>query len=170
MTTNPVVTARHFAHRFQCLSREVIKGTGQPIDEVLDFFWRIEFQLRGSPHIHSMWSIKDALNLDTATGRQVAPQYIDHYISVGSPKEGDEELRELVLRLQQHHHTSTCRKTTRRRRNVAECCFDFPQPLCEETRLKSYDDPGNRSRCYLLKRSVGEENINPYNEHLLRAW
>ena len=53
---------------------------------------------------------------------------------------------------------------------MAECHFDFPQPLCEETRLKSHDDPGNRSRCYLLKRSVGEENINPYNEHLLRAW
>ena len=170
MTTNPVVTARHFAHRFQCLSREVIKGTGQPIGEVLDFFWRIEFQLRGSPHVHSMWWIKDAPNLDTATGRQVAPQYIDRYISVGIPKESDGELGALVLRLQQHHHTSTCRKTTRRRRNVAECRFDFPQPLCEETRLKSHDDPGNRSRCYLLKRSVGEENINPYNEHLLRAW
>ena len=170
MTTNPVVTARHFAHRFQCLSREVIKGTGQPIGKVLDFFWRIEFQLRGSPHVHSMWWIKDAPNLDTATGRQVAPQYIDRYISVGIPKESDGELRALVLRLQQHHHTSTCRKTTRRRRNVAECRFDFPQPLCEETRLKSHDDPGNRSRCYLLKRSVGEENINPYNEHLLRAW
>ena len=89
---------------------------------------------------------------------------------MGIPKEGDGELRELVLRLQQHHHTSTCRKTTRRRRNVAECRFDFPRPLCEETRLKSHDDPGNRSRCYLLKRSVGEENIIPYNEHLLRAW
>ena len=35
MTTNPVVTARHFAHRFQCLSREVIKGTGQPMAK----FW-----------------------------------------------------------------------------------------------------------------------------------
>ena len=170
MTTNPVVTARHFAHRFQCLSREVIKSTGQPIGEVLDFFWRIEFQLRGSPHVHSMWWIKDAPNLDTATGRQVAPQYIDRYISVGIPKESDGELEALVLRLQQHHHTSTCRKTTRRRRNVAECHFDFPQPLCEETRLKSHDNPGNRSRCYLLKRSVGEENVNPYNEHLLRAW
>ena len=54
MTANPVVTARHFAHRFQCLSREVIKGTGQPIGEVQAFFWRIEFQLRGSPHVHSM--------------------------------------------------------------------------------------------------------------------
>ena len=93
MTTNPVVTARHFAHRFQCLSREVIKGTGQPIGEVLDFFWRIEFQLRGSPHVHSMWWIKDAPNLDTATGRQVAPQYIDQYISVGIPKESDRGTR-----------------------------------------------------------------------------
>ena len=42
MTINPVVTARHFAHRFQCLPREVIKGTGQPIGKVLDLFWRIE--------------------------------------------------------------------------------------------------------------------------------
>ena len=91
----------------------MIKGTGQPIGEVLDFFWRIEFQLRGSPHVHSMWWIKDAPNLDTATGRQVVPQYIDRYISVGIPKESDGELRALVLRLQQHHHTSTCRKTTR---------------------------------------------------------
>ena len=47
-------------------SCKVIKGTGQPIGELLDFFWRIEFQLRGSPHVHSMWWIKDAPNLDTA--------------------------------------------------------------------------------------------------------
>ena len=53
---------------------------------------------------------------------------------------------------------------------MAECRFDFPRPHCKETRLKSHDNPGNRSRCYLLKRSVGEENINPYNEHLLRVW
>ena len=59
MTTNPVVTVRHFAHRFRCLSQqEMIKGTGQFIWEVLDFFWRIEFQLR----VHSMWWIKDTLN------------------------------------------------------------------------------------------------------------
>ena len=44
------------------------------------------------------------------------------------------------------------------------------RPLCKETCLKSHDYLGNRSRCYLLKRSVGEENINLYNEHLLGAW
>ena len=53
MTSNPVVTTRHFQHRFQSLVKEIIKGSGRPIGEVTDFFWRVEFQLRGSPHIHS---------------------------------------------------------------------------------------------------------------------
>ena len=38
MASNPVVTARHFAHHFQCLVKEVIKGSGKPIGEVIDFF------------------------------------------------------------------------------------------------------------------------------------
>ena len=172
MRTNPVVTARHFAYRFQCFFREVIEGSGQPIGEVVDFFWRIELQLRGSPHVHSMWWIKDAPNLDTTAGRQIAPQYIDKYISVNIPLQDckDKELRSLVLRVQQHHHTATCRKATQRRRNVADCRFDFPQPLSEETRLKSHGDPGNKSRFYVLKRLAGEENCNPYNAHLLKTW
>ena len=63
-----------------------------------------------------MWRIRDAPNLDTTAGRQIAPEYIDRYISVNIPTHGceDEELRSLVLRVQQHHHTSTCRKATRR--------------------------------------------------------
>ena len=53
---------------------------------------------------------------------------------------------------------------------MADCRFDFPQPLSEDTRLKSHDDPGNKSRFYVLKRSAGEENCNPYYTHLLKAW
>ena len=119
-----------------------------------------------------MWWIRDAPNLDTTAGRQIAPQYIDRYISVNIPTHGckDEELRSLVLRVQQHHHTSTCRKATRRGKNVADCRCDLPQPLSEDTRLKSHDDPGNKSRFYVLKRSAVEENCNPYNTHLLKAW
>ena len=83
--------------------------------------------------MHSMWCIKDAPNLNTATGRQVAPQSIDQKISVEIPEESEWELRELVLCLQQHHHTLHA--------NVAECRFDFPRPLYEETRLKSHNDP-----------------------------
>ena len=57
-----MVTARQFAHRFQSFVKDVIKGSGQPLGEMVDYFWRIEFQLRGSLHVHSMWWIKDAPN------------------------------------------------------------------------------------------------------------
>ena len=172
MRANPVVSARNFAHRFQSFVKEVIKGSGQPIGEVVDYFWRIEFQLRGSPHVHSMWWIKDAPNLDTTVGRQIAPQYIDRYISVNIPNKGrkDEQLRSLVMHVQQHHHTVTYKKATNRRPNVKDCRFDFPQPVSEVTRLENNDDPGNKSRFYVLKRSEGEENCNPYNAPLLKAW
>ena len=169
MASNPVVTARHFAHRFQCLVKEVIKGSGTPIGEVIDFFWRIEFQLRGSPHVHSLWWIKDAPDLDTKAGNQSAPAFIDRYISVRVPDEGcgEDELRSTILRVQQHKHTSTCQKTSKRKQ---ECRFDFPRPLSLETRVKNNDDAGNKSRFYILKRSKGEENINAYNPDLLLAW
>ena len=82
-------------------------------------------------------------------GRQIAAQYIDKYISVNIPPQDckDKELFSLVLRAQQHNNMATCRKATE-----ADCQFDFAQPLSEETRLKSHDDPGNKSRFYVLKR------------------
>ena len=95
--------------------KEVIKGSGTPIGEVFDFFWRIDFQLRGSPHVHSLWWIKDAPDLDTKAGNQSAPAFIDHYVSVRVPDEGcgEDELRSTILRVQQHKHTSTCQKEAR---------------------------------------------------------
>ena len=112
MTNNPVVTARHFQHRFQSLVKEIIKGSGRPIGVVTDFFWRVEFQLRGLPHIHSLWWIKDAPNLNTLEGRTAAPDFIDCYISARIPEKGcgEDSLRFVVLRVQKHNHTSTCIK------------------------------------------------------------
>ena len=104
------------------------KGSGKPIGEVIDFFWRIEFQLRGSPHVHSLWWIKDAPDLDTKAGSQSAPEFIDRYISVQVPDEGcgKDELKSTILRVQQHKHTTTCQKTSKKKK---ECRFDFPD-LC----------------------------------------
>ena len=152
MTNNPVVTACHFQHHFQCLVKELIKGSGRPIGEVTDFFWRAEFQLRGSPHIHSLWWVKDAPNLDTVEGRTAAPDFIDRYISARIPEEGCGEysLRSVVLRVQKHNHTSTCIKKDKRKKSI-ECHFDFPQPLSSITRLKNNEDVGNKSQCHSLK-------------------
>ena len=46
LCNHPVIVAQHFSHRFNSFVNHVIKGEGQPIGEVVDYFWRVEFQQR----------------------------------------------------------------------------------------------------------------------------
>ena len=50
------------------------------------------------------------------------------------------------------------------------CRFDFPKRASATTHLKRNRDIGNKARFYVLKREQGDEYINPYNPHILRAW
>ena len=165
LCSDPITTARHFSQRFQKFMA-FLKGPSKPIGEVVDYFWRVEFQLRGSPHIHSLWWVKDAPNLQTVEGLRAVPGFIDQYITTRIPPEGeDDELRSLVMRLQRHKHTHTYKKNGRR-----GCRFDYPKQPSPETRLKTNADGGNKARFYIIKRETGAEMVNPYNQHLLHAW
>ena len=83
-----------------------MKGSSKPIGEIVDYFWRVEFQLRGSPHVHSLWWVKDAPDLQTVEGLRAVPGFIDKYITTETPSEGeDDELCTLVMRLHRHKHT-----------------------------------------------------------------
>ena len=54
LCSDPVTTARHFSQRFAKFIA-FLKSSAKPIGEIMDYFWRVEFQLRGSPHVHSLW-------------------------------------------------------------------------------------------------------------------
>ena len=165
LCSDPITTARHFSQRFQKFV-SYLKGSSKPIGEIVDYFWRVEFQLRGSPHVHSLWWVKDAPDLQTVEGLRAVPGFIDKYITTKIPTEGeDNELHTLVMRLQRHKHTHTCQKNGRH-----GCRFDYPKQPSPETRLKTNADGGNKARFYVIKREPGAEMVNPYNEHLLRAW
>ena len=58
-----------------------------------------------------------------------------------------------------------CQKNGRR-----GCRFDCPKDPSPETRLKTNANGGNKARFYVIKREPGAEMVNPYNEHILRAW
>jgi hypothetical protein len=34
-------------------------GRNEPLGEIVDFFIRVEFQMRGTPHMHAMFTIRD---------------------------------------------------------------------------------------------------------------
>ena len=123
--------------------------------------------MRGSPHVHSFWLVKDAPSIDTVEGLQAVPDFVDRYLTIQIPPEGSEgeQLRSLVLRTQIHRHKETCFKGGKRR-----CRFDFPRPITDVTRLRQNYDIGNQARFYVMKRAAGEEWVNAYNPQLLLAW
>ena len=91
LCSDPVTTARHFSQRFQKFIA----------------FMKGSFQLRGSPHVHSLWWVKDA-------PLRVYVLCLA-YITTKIPSQGeDDELRTLVMRLQGHKHTHKCQKNGRR--------------------------------------------------------
>ena len=143
----------------------ILKGSSKPLGEIKDHYCRVEFQERGSPHLHWLIWTKNAPDLDTADGRKDAPAFIDKYISTTLPK--DPELKKLVERLQTHAHNNYCNKGGTRK-----CRFEFPRPICKDTMLKTTEaDQISETRFYETKRTTEKERwINPYNPQILESW
>ncbi|XP_078330659.1 uncharacterized protein LOC111107339 [Crassostrea virginica] len=138
LRTNPVTVARMFEHRFHVFQTEVIFSKAEPIGKVTDFFQRVEFQQRGSPHMHCLYWIENAPKLDQ-DGDETVCDFIDKYVSCAVPSENeDEELRSIVLAVQQHSkkHSKSCRK------KGSECRFHFPRPPSVNTFINSPQEEG----------------------------
>ncbi len=81
-----------------------------PIGKTVDYFYRVEFQQRGSPHVHCLFWIENAPRIDLNTDEEVV-RFIDEYVTCELPSE-DEKLLDIVTSVQQHskHHSKTCKK------------------------------------------------------------
>lgn len=121
--------ARMFEHRFRLFQRDVINSPLEPIGKIIDFFQRVEFQQRGSPHMHCLFWVENAPRIDVH-GKQAVADFIDKYVTCSIPQESeDSELRNIVLDVQQHSkkHSKSCKK------NGTECRFNFPRPPSQRT-------------------------------------
>lgn len=168
MRTDPVMAATHFDRRFRSLLKHVILGDEKQLGSVTDYFSRIEFQNRGSPHVHMfIWTddLPDKISAQTASD---FVSYIDRTIfSEILDEDTDPELYELVTKLQTHAHSPYCTRGYR-----SACRFNFPRPPCQETKIISNVNlsPKNKARFYITKRSATAGYINDYNSVILRHW
>ena len=92
-----------------------------------DYFYRIEFQHRGSPHAHFLVWIKDAPKLRSSEDYEIIENYVDRHISCSL--DVPQNIREFV-NYQIHKHSKTCRKEGK-----AICRFDFPIPPMRQTTI-----------------------------------
>ncbi|GBN09195.1 hypothetical protein AVEN_184280-1 [Araneus ventricosus] len=160
----PAVVSRHFMIRVNALVTFMLNSDEVFCGQVEDYWWRIEFQNRGSriPHLHMIVWIKDHPLLDTPEGLQ----RIDHVSSCELTVQ-DAELHDLVRKVQIHRHSHICGKKGPNSR----CRFGYPRNPCAQTHmvdLDSRDFITNGGRVCNLKRTSEERYVNNYNPILLK--
>ncbi|XP_078383037.1 uncharacterized protein LOC144665645 [Oculina patagonica] len=123
--SDPVTCARNFEHMVQLFLRDIIRSQLKPIGEVVDFFYRVEFQQRGSPHIHSLFWVKNAPQYGENANDDIV-KFVDSYVAcmVDSDELGD------LVNLQRHRHSKTCKKQGHK-----ICRFNFPLPPMPRTMI-----------------------------------
>jgi hypothetical protein len=161
----PIVVSRHFMQRVNAFMKYIRSNDNVLGGAVKDHWWRIEFQKRGSPHLHMVVWIDKAPAFNTEEG--IA--FIDNIISCRLPPVSeDPDMHELVKRNQNHRHTHTCYK-----KDSNNCRFAFPRQVCPKTRIISQtSDEFIRSggRICLLERRSEDKWINNYSPAILKLW
>lgn len=111
--SDPVRFANHFRHMWNFLWQEKIcRGFANHIGGIREFFWVMELQARGSPHVHVLlW-----------TGKGTEQLMNEHIVTATLPPAG--ELRDLVVRHQIHRCTTYCKATPGSRCRFGMCATE----------------------------------------------
>ena len=149
LKSNPVTAVQMFYHRVDLFFKLILLGPAEPLGKIKDFFYRVEFQARGAPHLHCLFWVEGAPRLDTHSHDEIV-SFIDRYISARMPSESDDpELYEIVSSVQKHspNHSASCRKGKTKKK----CRFNFPKPCSPETFIVEPLDSDDDKRSYSEK-------------------
>jgi hypothetical protein len=76
---------------------------------VTNYFFKVEFQRGGLPHLHTLLWLDNFPCVETAEGRKQIIEFIDKFLDTSLPdRHTDPENHVLVRRYQFHNHTFTC--------------------------------------------------------------
>ena len=101
-----VTCARYFDHLVQLFIYEVLKSAAYPIGEAKDYFLRVEFQQRGSPHIHILFWIKNAPRHKYDLTENIEA-FLNKYVTCNNSNDAD---LAPYVNYQIHKHSKTCKK------------------------------------------------------------
>ena len=179
LNVNPVVVAKHFQYRVETFFTEILLTNANPIGKIVYYALRIEFQMRGSPHLHALIWTSDCPELTHDT-KEAYIHFIDEHVQACLPDQSqDPELHELVKTYQKHSHSKTCRKY----KNI-KCRFNFghfftnktivAEPLSDDLNPEKKTSTIDRQKeiLRLVKEKI-DEVLNPskanYNPTLTEA-
>ena len=173
LAKDPVTVARYFDKRMIELIK-IVKKSVYPY-ELEDYFWRVEFQHRGSGHIHFLGWIKAAPKLPEVTPSNLEEQekynqimddcinFIDHLITAERPEFDllvddiyKKETKSVdIAKYQTHKCWENCRIQNSYGNII--CKYGFPWPILKKTHILHPLDPKKED---LAKRDLDQHKRN----------
>ncbi|KAJ8050251.1 hypothetical protein HOLleu_03383 [Holothuria leucospilota] len=98
--------------------KSVLLSSEHPVGMIEDYFYRVEFQKRGSPHIHMLIWVANAPRFHDSAHDDITA-FIDKYVTCNNTPTAPD--MEQLLNYQNHRHAQTCKKN-----NENICKFSFP--------------------------------------------
>ena len=152
ISRNPTICARFFNNRVRKFIKHILKSPYSPFGTMDNYFYRVEFQHRGSPHIHGLLWINNAVKYGESTDEEIC-KYIDSIISCEhSQHENDQR----YINLQIHKHSKSCIKKIN---NKKKCRFGAPWPPIERTSILYPLDEH-----HIQNKTLHEENYQKINK------
>ena len=118
--------ALYFNNRVKKFVKHILKSPHSPLGILQNYFYRVEFQHRGSPHIHGLLWIKDAAHYEKNNETEIV-QFVDKIISCSL-----NERHKKYTDLQIHKHSKTYIKKSH---NKKQCRFGAPWPPLNTTQI-----------------------------------
>ena len=145
ISSHPTVCSLYFDNRVKKFYKHILKSPHSPFGKLINFFYRVEFQHRGSPHIHSLLWIENAPHYENNSDEEII-KYIDSIISC---EKRDNCNNNKSIELQIHKHSKSCIKKIN---NTKKCRFGAPWPPMNETKiLYPLDDHHIRNKELYIK-------------------
>ena len=109
---NPITGVQMFQHKIEVFFSEYLLSDACPLGHITDYVIKIEFQMRGSPHVHGLLWVKDAPKNDKDPD-DVVCSFIDKYITAVIPPIAHENEHHIKLmeNLQNIHILPTVAET-----------------------------------------------------------
>jgi len=176
-TCDPVSVCRHYHAKFFSILRNLILSKNNPVlGPIEQYFWRVEYQMRGAPHIHLLLWVKSATVIGRDSNEDIL-SFILQYVTCSTPNELESPtLYKYVNTFQTHKCSTYCQRKSKTKggQYYTHCRFGFPRTSTKTAKLHDafssmrHRQHGRSSeRFYELPPTPTESYINDYSPALL---
>lgn len=140
---DPVTCAIYFDHKIRAIFC-LLSKVGSPLGAylIIDSYIRVEFQHRGSPHVHCLLWIRNApkYNSEDPQSKEQCIEFIDQLTTCSRSSLSPDNAH--LADYQVHKHTKCCERQKGRRK---VCRFNFPIPPMSRTMILDPIRPRDRT-------------------------